>query len=398
MNYMKNNQRASSVSCAHNQRCWFRYINLIIVALLMTTTFPNAVDAKIILTFEPGVPDNVKVTIRQGIQQAEHFYKDNFGVTLQKDLEIVLALDKASYTKVLQRVCKYSQETAEKKAATSGGISCCCGIAIPVTKHLDTMFFVAIHELTHKYQGQASPGNRAQDIMWLMEGGATATAGYIADKYGVESLSDLYKEYLGRQKGKRITPLRDLRSSKGHNMAREKYPGGPVYAKESLAALELAKRKGVKSLYNFFLNLKKDKDSTRVFEMTFGIKLDTYEKEFEKELEKMLNLTPSSPSTDPLGKIWQETEDKGWRGVFTRRGDSNIFDAIWTRKKAEKVTGVLMMHRLGYKVLIESHQQSNGLKWDYEGTISEDSRKVSGTFWPTGSPGKTLQWEAIIER
>ncbi|MHB8066569.1 MAG: hypothetical protein ACYDIC_01570 [Desulfobaccales bacterium] len=53
----------------------------------------------------------------------------------------------------------------------------------------------------------------------------------------------LNKEYLGELKGKRHAPLRDLRTLKGHNQARDKYPGG-VYNTETLAALELARRKG----------------------------------------------------------------------------------------------------------------------------------------------------------
>jgi hypothetical protein len=262
---------------------------LTLAALLLTAAQPTAALARIHLTFDKGIPTNVRTAITRGITEAEHFYKDNFGITLHKDLEIVVAQDRASFAKALQRLCNESEEQAKKHAASSGGTTCAGGIAIPMSKNLDRMFFVAIHELTHKYQGQESPGSRQRDIMWLMEGGATATAGYIADKCGVESLPDLYKEYLGRLRGKKNPPLKDLRTNKGHNAAREKYPGDVVYPKESLAALELARRKGPKSLYQYFLNLKKDKDSAKVFEMTFGVKLDRFEQEFEKWLAKQLS-------------------------------------------------------------------------------------------------------------
>jgi hypothetical protein len=56
------------------------------------------------------------------------------------------------------------------------------------------------------------------------------------------------------------------------------------------------------------------------------------------------------------------------------------------------------MHLSGNKAFIESRQQSNGREFDYEGTISEDSRTISGTFWPPGSTGPILRWEATIER
>lgn len=270
------------------QRGIFSFISLTLTVLFLMATPPTAAAAKISLTFEPGVPNNVKVTITQGIREAEHFYKDNFGVTLQKDCEIVVVPNKDVFAKALQRVCRESEEKAKNHAARSGGTNCPGGIIIPVSKSMGRMFFVAIHELTHRYQGQINPGNRERDIMWLMEGGATATAGYIADKCGVESLPDLYKEYLGRLRGKQTPPLQDLRTSTGHNAARENYIGDVVYPKESLAALELARLKGAKSLYNYFLNLKKDKDSAKVFEMTFGIKPDKFEQEFEEWLKRQL--------------------------------------------------------------------------------------------------------------
>ena len=378
--------------------CWSLLISLVLAGFIMMVAPLMEASAKVSLIFEPGVPDKVNVTITRGIKEAERFYKDSFGITLPKDLEIVVVPDKAAYANALQRMCKKNEEQAVKEAARSGGTTCSGGIVIPVSKNMDRMFFVAIHELTHKYQGAVSPGNRERDIMWLMEGGATATAGYIADRCGVETLQELWNEYLDKIRSKQVPPLRDLRTFKGHNAAREKYPGDVVYPKESLAALELARRKGGNSLYHYFLNLKKDNDSAKVFEMTFGTKLDAFERDFETELEWTLRTLEPSYRTERLGRVWREKEDKGWEGLYTRRGNSSLFDAIWTRKESEKVKGVLIVHLSGNKAFIESRQQSNGRELDYEGTISEDSRTISGTFWPPGSTGPILRWEATIER
>ncbi|MDI3090070.1 hypothetical protein QJ133_02625 [Priestia megaterium] len=44
--------------------------------------------------------------------------------------------------------------------------------------------------------------------------------------------------------------------------------------------------------------------------------------------------------TDLLGNVWHEQEG-AWRGIWTRRGNSNIFDARWTKPGSTDVTAVL---------------------------------------------------------
>ena len=43
-----------------------------------------------------------------------------------------------------------------------------------------------------------------------------------------------------------------------------------------------------------------------------------------------------------LGTRW-EVEEGGYRGVWTRRGNSNVFDGRWTRQGATPITAVLRM-------------------------------------------------------
>jgi len=260
-----------------------------ITTLLLAAALPAAAVAGIRLTIDEGVPDNIRTTFKRGVTEGERFYKDNFGVTLKKDVEIVLAKDKDSFAKALLRLgCDKTIEQAKKHAAKAGGSTCPKGIAMAQSKNLDFLIGVTMHELTHKYQFQEAPDDRSGDIWWLVEGGATATGCYIKDKIGVLSLQNSYKDYLGELKGKRHPLLKDVRKHGDHNKAyQDKYPGG-TYNTETLAALELARRKGITSLYQYFLNLKKNKDSAKVFEMTFGIKLDRFEKEFESWLTQQL--------------------------------------------------------------------------------------------------------------
>ena len=46
-----------------------------------------------------------------------------------------------------------------------------------------------------------------------------------------------------------------------------------------------------------------------------------------------------APSADPLGRVW-ETECVAWKGVWTRRGDTNVFDVALTHPAMGKKTTV----------------------------------------------------------
>lgn len=103
--------------------------------------------------------------------------------------------------------------------------------------------------------------------------------------------------------------------------------------------------------------------------------------------------TPSGD--DRLGRVWQITEDAGWTGTWTRRGDSRVFDAVWFRGN-EKVTGVLTMEIEDRTVTIQSRQQTNGSDVDYRGTISPEGGRIEGLLRVIGRPGE-YKWSGIID-
>jgi len=106
---------------------------------------------------------------------------------------------------------------------------------------------------------------------------------------------------------------------------------------------------------------------------------------------------PGTPPAgdDALGRVWTVSEDGGWTGTWTRRGDSLVFDAVWS-KGGQRVTGVLTMSVQGRTVRIQSRRQSNGNDVDYEGTLSEDGRSAQGTLRVLGRSG-SWNWRAAIE-
>jgi len=93
---------------------------------------------------------------------------------------------------------------------------------------------------------------------------------------------------------------------------------------------------------------------------------------------------------DLLGSVWEEVEG-GWKGTWTRRGDSNIFDAAWTGPNGEKARDTLTMSVNGNQVTIRRRNLPNHV---YTGTIGADGH-VSGTAHDGRSAGT---WKAIIRK
>ena len=95
------------------------------------------------------------------------------------------------------------------------------------------------------------------------------------------------------------------------------------------------------------------------------------------------------PQTVRLGTVWYENE-ASYGGVWTRRGDSNVFDAVWTYGD-DTITGVLTMEIRGNSVNIVRLDSSGNYVFSYSGTFSLDGRSVRGSI--SGGRGN---WEATI--
>ena len=103
-----------------------------------------------------------------------------------------------------------------------------------------------------------------------------------------------------------------------------------------------------------------------------------------------VNVRPRSnqppPTADILGSVWRVTEgDPNWTGTWTRRGTSNVFDAVWTGY-GQRSTGVLTMAVSGNNVTIT---RGNG---QYTGTISRKSVSGKASWYKSGQ-----SWSASIK-
>lgn len=105
---------------------------------------------------------------------------------------------------------------------------------------------------------------------------------------------------------------------------------------------------------------------------------------------------PPRPTSVDLGTLWDAEFQGGWTGVWTRRGTSNVFDAVWTQGR-ENITAVLTLSITGRTVRVASRQSSENEDCDYLGTLAADGVTVSGTATCTVYRGPWT-WRAKIRR
>ena len=109
------------------------------------------------------------------------------------------------------------------------------------------------------------------------------------------------------------------------------------------------------------------------------------------------NFDPSVPYGDELGDAWEMEEVSCWRGVWTRRGRSNLWDAYWIHPRGERARAVLRIRSRGRGVSV-TRAHPNGYSCHYTGTISADWWEISGTYRCSWEPETVLPWRAQIIR
>jgi len=103
----------------------------------------------------------------------------------------------------------------------------------------------------------------------------------------------------------------------------------------------------------------------------------------------------AAPHSDILGSVWQESEN-GFSGVWTRRGTSDVFDAVWDNVNGRQVTAVLTMTWTGSDtVSIYRKDTSDSLEVDYTATIGRDG-SVTGSG-KVRSTGLAFNWTARVQ-
>ena len=108
----------------------------------------------------------------------------------------------------------------------------------------------------------------------------------------------------------------------------------------------------------------------------------------------MLFLTACGAKTVPpdLGKVWHEKEGP-WVGTWTRRGDTNVFDAVWRNPEGVEIKDEVTFESVSDHQIVLFRKGTQGR---YHGHLSDDGLKIDNGsadwFAPTDS------WSATIEK
>lgn len=109
-----------------------------------------------------------------------------------------------------------------------------------------------------------------------------------------------------------------------------------------------------------------------------------------------------------IGNVWEETEGPTgeWKGTWTLRNGTEIFDAIWQRKDLSKGSNAVYadVKVISLKnneiILYRSNERSLEpiqSEFYYYGIISDDGKYVEGTY--NESPkGPVYKWSALINK
>jgi hypothetical protein len=98
-------------------------------------------------------------------------------------------------------------------------------------------------------------------------------------------------------------------------------------------------------------------------------------------------------SYDRLGYQW-EVAEQGWTGVWTRRANSNHFDARWTMQGQSDIEGVIEMKLSGGGVRMTRTDMHTNQRCEYQGQIARDGRTAQG--WVSCNNGPRIDWSANI--
>lgn len=84
----------------------------------------------------------------------------------------------------------------------------------------------------------------------------------------------------------------------------------------------------------------------------------------------------------------------GYAGVWTRKGNSNEYDAVWTRGR-QQINGLLSITTQGNRIFVKRLQSTDNQLCEYVGTVSADGVTINGTYGCSGV--SNLPWQGRAE-
>lgn len=106
-------------------------------------------------------------------------------------------------------------------------------------------------------------------------------------------------------------------------------------------------------------------------------------------------------SADPLGRVWHQVHEN-WHATWRRRGDTNVFDAFFTRFVGDGtydyVTAVITIDILpdGMNLKIRRTESSDSNDGEYVGAVLLITGQAFGTGYQGATSSNEIRWLAWI--
>jgi len=120
-----------------------------------------------------------------------------------------------------------------------------------------------------------------------------------------------------------------------------------------------------------------------------------------KLLNKCKSKRQPTQSRDVLGRVWYEAEVAGWKGVWTRIGNSNQFNARFQHPNGTVIGGRLRIQVSGNSVRIDRWNPGTWGKCVYTGKFYNNWKSAGGSYRCTNQAGQWMpwyRWAANIQR
>jgi hypothetical protein len=127
---------------------------------------------------------------------------------------------------------------------------------------------------------------------------------------------------------------------------------------------------------------------TRLILTTILIIIPIYS--FSQPISKIQNFE------ERIGYKWEVRDSKDRKSTWTRRNESNIFDAVITTEDGKTYKAVYVVDFNGEKVRAETVFNSDGIVNYFEGIFEDDKNQISGTY-TNRLTNEVSQWTAGID-
>ena len=256
---------------------------LTVCLLLWVASALPALAGPVTIVDDPDVAPAEVEAVHQAVESTLDLFREEFGLTLDHDVRLVLAADKETFIEALMRRSRHSRDAATDRADKSVGMST-KGMIVENLGRQDnvaTKIFVAAHELTHQFQDQVSQQHH-NAVRWLSEGVANCLAAKVVEQAKLGSMA-AFREQWGRQvrSAAQRPRLADLHGAAAWMAAESRYGGDLIYSLGSVAVLDLIELRGERALFAYFSRLRR-MDCEQAFQEAFGLDLSQFERQSEQ--------------------------------------------------------------------------------------------------------------------